>query len=58
MQAASRQRHGKHASTTIQLLLETMFCTQSVQRGYKKDNWSRRRQGSLKYETVKYGRET
>jgi hypothetical protein len=26
-------------NTTIELLLETMFSTQSVQIGYKKDNW-------------------
>jgi hypothetical protein len=33
------QRHGKHTSTTTELLLETVFSTQSVQRGYKKENW-------------------
>jgi hypothetical protein len=36
---------GKHVPTamnmhaTIELLLETVFCTQCVQRGYKEDNW-------------------
>jgi hypothetical protein len=33
------QRRGKRASTTIKLLLETVFSTQSVQRGYKEDKW-------------------
>jgi hypothetical protein len=33
------QRRGKHGSTTIKLLLETVFSTWCVQRGYKKDNW-------------------
>jgi hypothetical protein len=31
------QRRGKNASTT-ELLLETVFSTRSVQRGYNKDN--------------------
>jgi hypothetical protein len=44
MQLLFRQRIGKHipAATntraTIQLLLETVFYTQSVQKGYKEDN--------------------
>jgi hypothetical protein len=29
--AVAMQRHGKHASTTIELLLETVFPTRSVQ---------------------------
>jgi hypothetical protein len=33
------QRRGKHTSTTIELLLETVFSIRSVQRSYKKDNW-------------------
>jgi hypothetical protein len=37
--AVAMQRHSKHASTTIELLLEMVFCTQSMQRGYKEDNW-------------------
>jgi hypothetical protein len=42
----SRQRLGKHvpAATgthaTIEVLLETVFSTRSVQRGYKEDSWS------------------
>jgi hypothetical protein len=32
--AFAMQRHGKHASTTIELLLETVFSTRSLQRGY------------------------
>jgi hypothetical protein len=32
-------RCDKHASTTIELLLETVFSTRSVQRGYKEYNW-------------------
>jgi hypothetical protein len=41
----SRQRIGKHipAATdthaTIEILLEMVFCTWSVQMGYKEDNW-------------------
>jgi hypothetical protein len=31
---------GKHACTTIELLLEMLFSTQSVERGYKEDNWN------------------
>jgi hypothetical protein len=30
---------GTHAA--IELLLETVFSTQSMQKGYKEDNWSR-----------------
>jgi hypothetical protein len=37
--AVAIERRGKHASTTIELLLETVFSTRSVQRGYKEDNW-------------------
>jgi hypothetical protein len=37
--AVAMQRCGKHASTTTELLLETVFSTRSVQRGYKEDNW-------------------
>jgi hypothetical protein len=41
----SKQRLGKHvpAATdthaTIEILLETVFSTRSVQRSYKEDNW-------------------
>jgi hypothetical protein len=41
----SRQRIGKHLPVktntykTVELLLETVFSTQSVQIGYKEDNW-------------------
>jgi hypothetical protein len=44
----SRQRLGKHVfsatdtHTTIEVLLETMFSTQSVEMGYKEDNWGNR----------------
>jgi hypothetical protein len=37
MQPISKQRIFKHASTTV--LLETMFSIQSMQDGYKKENW-------------------
>jgi hypothetical protein len=33
------QRRGKHASTIIELLLEMVLSTRSVQRGYKEENW-------------------
>jgi hypothetical protein len=39
MQLVSKQRIGKHASTTIRLLLETAFYIRSVQSGYEEDNW-------------------
>jgi hypothetical protein len=45
MQPVSRQRIGKHVpaatnmNTTIELLLETVFSTRSVQYGYKEDSW-------------------
>jgi hypothetical protein len=45
MQLVSRQRIGKHVPTAtnsqvaIELLLETVFSTRSVRRGYKGDNW-------------------
>jgi hypothetical protein len=82
----SRQRLGKHVPAetdthaTIEVLLETMFSTWSVQRSYNEDNWTKKRQtrveagsntstvilrvvggdekGSLKSETVKYGRKS
>jgi hypothetical protein len=44
----SRQRLSKHvptamdAHTTIEVLLETVFSTRSVQRDYKEDNWDNR----------------
>jgi hypothetical protein len=37
-----RQRFGKHvpaAKDTQEVLLEMVFCTQSVQRGFKQDSW-------------------
>jgi hypothetical protein len=43
-----RQRIGKHVpaatntKTTVELLLETVFSTGSVQSGYKEDNWGER----------------
>jgi hypothetical protein len=37
--ALAMQWHGKYASTTIELLLETVFSMLSVQRGYKEDTW-------------------
>jgi hypothetical protein len=36
MEPVSKQRIGKHASATIELLLETAFSIRSVQCGYKK----------------------
>jgi hypothetical protein len=36
--AVAMQWHGKHASATIELLLETVFSTRSVQTGYKEGN--------------------
>jgi hypothetical protein len=38
MQTVSKQRIGKHASTTIKLFLETVFSIRSVQNGYKGEN--------------------
>jgi hypothetical protein len=44
MQPVSRQRIGKHipaatnTHTTLELLLESVFSTRSVQSGYKDDN--------------------
>jgi hypothetical protein len=38
MTAVAMQWRGNHAST-IELLLETVFSTRSVQRVYKEDNW-------------------
>jgi hypothetical protein len=40
MQPASKQRIVKHPSTTVELLLETVFSIRFVQNGYKEDNWS------------------
>jgi hypothetical protein len=37
--AVAMQRHGKHTSTTKELLLEMVFSVQSVQSDYKADNW-------------------
>jgi hypothetical protein len=37
--AVVTQRRGKHASTTIQLLLETVFSMWSVSRSYVEENW-------------------
>jgi hypothetical protein len=59
----SRQRIDKHVPAAtdthakIEVLLETVFSTRSMQRSYKEDNWGNRL-GSLKSETVKYGRES
>jgi hypothetical protein len=39
VQPVSKQRIGKHSSTTIELLLEMVFSTRTVQNGYKEDNW-------------------
>jgi hypothetical protein len=36
--AVAMQRRGKHASITIELLLETVFYNRSVRIGYKEDN--------------------
>jgi hypothetical protein len=33
------QQHGKHPSATMELLLQTVFSTRSMQRGYEEDNW-------------------
>jgi hypothetical protein len=45
MQPVSRQRIGKqvpaakNTNTTIELLLETVYSTRSVQSGYKENQW-------------------
>jgi hypothetical protein len=45
MLPVSRQRIGKHVPATtnthaiVELLLETVFSTQSMQMGYKEGNW-------------------
>jgi hypothetical protein len=39
MQPVCKQRIGKHASTTIELFLETVFSTLSVQSVYKEEDW-------------------
>jgi hypothetical protein len=36
--AIAMQQIGKHASTTVGLLLETMFSSLSVQSGFKEEN--------------------
>jgi hypothetical protein len=38
MQPVYKQRIGKHASTTIGLLLETVFSMWPMQSSYKEDN--------------------
>jgi hypothetical protein len=38
MQPTSKQQIGKHAPTTIELLLETVFSIRSMQSGYKEEN--------------------
>jgi hypothetical protein len=38
--ATAMQRCSKHASTTIELLSEMVFCTWFIHRGYKEDSWS------------------
>jgi hypothetical protein len=57
--ATARQRHGKHASTKTDLLLETvfLFSTGSVERGYKEDNWRDPLNCQLKVEFTMGGRE-
>jgi hypothetical protein len=37
--AIAMQQHGKHASTTIELLLEMVFSMWSMPRSYLEDNW-------------------
>jgi hypothetical protein len=37
--AIAMQWHDKHAFTTLELLLETVFFSQCGQRGYKEDKW-------------------
>jgi hypothetical protein len=37
--AVVMQRRCKHASTTIELMLETVFSMWSVPRSYLEDNW-------------------
>jgi hypothetical protein len=38
--AVTMQRRGNHASTTIELLFETVFSAWSMPRRYLEDNWS------------------
>jgi hypothetical protein len=38
-ESVSRQRIGEHTSTTIELLLETVFFIRSVLSGYIEENW-------------------
>jgi hypothetical protein len=37
--AIAMQWHSKHTSTTTELLLETVFSIQSMQRSYLEGNW-------------------
>jgi hypothetical protein len=39
MQPVSKQRIGKHASTIMELVFETVFYIRSVQSVYKEGNW-------------------
>jgi hypothetical protein len=39
MQPVSKQRIEKHASTKIELLLETLIAIRFMQSGYKENNW-------------------
>jgi hypothetical protein len=39
MQLVSKRWIDKHASRTIELLLETVFSIRSVQIGYKEEKW-------------------
>jgi hypothetical protein len=39
MQSIYKQRILTHASTAIELLLETLFSIQSMQSSYKEKNW-------------------
>jgi hypothetical protein len=65
MQPISRKWIGKHVSmaknmhATIELLLETLFSTQYVQRGYKEDSWGDPVSWKLSsaWEAVKIGHE-
>jgi hypothetical protein len=48
MQLVSNQRVGKHASTVMELLPETVFSIRSVQSVYKEDNWGNQFSWELK----------
>jgi hypothetical protein len=39
MRPISKQWIGKHASSTIEVLLEMVFSIRSMQIGYKEENW-------------------